>query len=814
MDDSLQNTMSQYEAMLNQRKEANWGDMQPHVHLNTSNLSALKMHDILSQLGVKNNKFMLTIFDTDLMYINPFDKNLSVEMQRRVHAEIVRNYWYYLREIVRINVPGGTTSFEFHRGNLALSWLLINSINTYVELPRQTTKTGTIASFFSYIWGFRAINSKSAFLSKDPESVKSNLNDVKVILDNLPWHLRMLDPVKDRSNTEFIESSTTENSIVTRNPPGSEAVAINKGRGSREPWQFYDEINFIKFVKTIILNSSSSWQQAAEFAKRNGIPYGRVFASTPGILGTDSGDYMFEEFIPQCMEFNENLFYDQPSIDGVRDVISAESKNDFVKVRFTFRQLGKDEAYFKRQCRNLQNDKETIDREVNLLWSRRSENSPFTKEQLDRVFNNLKSPIGTILVQQIYVLKLYKKPDWKKCVLISVDCSGMTDNDYSSVVVTDPQTFEIIGSLRSNARTNYSNTTRFSMALMDMAINIFPNAILAIEKNNMGITVIDNIVTFGPPELLARLYSSQFEPFARNKNNINASAGFDMDGNPTDYNDGRVVYGFGTNATTRGQMFSEIIGILITELYDVINDVDIFYELQNIIRTVKGRLDHKRGKHDDILFAYLIGLWVLCYSKILTTRYGFPMGYVRPMSLIDEADGVTTGMSRPSDNTCIDDLTTQMISTELRNRGQGNPFETKRIHGIDTRDSISEDYSEDVNNRNMSGSEIADLVFGGKESLIEDENEESSINLIEPVIDAPDAYEDIQHSMMNMDKTSRTQFDRKQQEDLYGIVAQTKNYRVQNMNKAREVKELNRLEKLRKETGDTSSHIDTLLDGF
>lgn len=777
----------------------------PQVHVNTSNLSAIKMYHILKQLGVQNNKFMLAIYDTDLMYVDPFNPKLSPELQHRVHAEIVRNYWYYLREIVRINVPGGTTQFMFHRGNLAFSWLMANNINVYIELPRQMTKTGTAAAYFSYIWGFKSINSKSAFLSKDPESVKGNLNDVKVILQNLPWYLQMLDPNKDSSNMESIVSSTTLNSIVTRNPPGNEATAINKGRGSREPLQWYDETPHINFIKTIILNSSSSWQAAADFARRNGVPYGRIFSSTPGILGTEKGDYVFNEFLPQCIEFDEKLFYDQNTIDAVRQLVYTQSKNDFVYVKYTYRQLGKGEEYYHQQCRNLQNDKETIAREVDLMWTHRSANSPFTKEQLDRAYKSVKNPIGTIVVQGIYVLKLYKTPIWSKRYMISIDCSGMLNNDYSSITVTDPDTFEPIGTLKSNARTAYSNTTRFSYAVIDIATKIFPNALIVIEKNNMGISVIDNVITFAP-EVIPRMYASAFEPATKSKDDEYMSP----DANAESAQN--VAHGFNTTNPRRSQMFSEILGIIISELYDCINDLDIFNELNNIIRNNKGRLDHKNGKHDDMLFSWLIGLWVLCYSKILTTQYGFPLGSIRPMSILDK-DATEEMQARKSATTdSIESVAAMLIHNDLMNKHKTNPFLLNQRANIDARDSMGDDDF----SRNPSGAEVCDLVFGSNRSLLDDDEDDTNmINVTEPTIESPENYEDIQHVIRGMDKVSRNEFMRKHQEDIDQTIVKTKNYRVQNMAKARDARERKKLEKfVREASPDSSSHIDILLSGM
>ena len=785
----------------------------PKIHMNTTNLSAIKCYKLLRDLGVKNNKFMLTIYDEALMYINPFSENLSPEMQHRVHAEIVRNYWYFLREIVRINVPGGTTHFGFQRGNLAISWLLLNNINTYLELPRQMTKTGTIAAYMAYNFGFRSINAKASMLSKDPESVKDNLSNIKNLLKNLPPYLQMLDEKVDRINAEYIKSMTTGNTIQTRNPPGNEQVAINKGRGSSEPVQWYDEMPFIRFIPTIVLNSAPSWATAANFAKENGAPFCRVFSSTPGILGTLEGDFVYDTFLPQCCRFDERLFYDQPSAQAVQEHVTKESKNDFVYVKFNYKQLGKGQDYFEKQCRYLQNDRDAIEREVLLKWSRRAMDSPFTKEQLDRASKSVKTPIGSITIQGRYVLKFFKKPDFNKRYVMSVDCSGMLDTDYSSLTVTDPQTFEPIATLRSNARDNLSNTRSFSRAIEEIALKVFKNALIVIEKNNMGIAIIDSILD-DCPELCNRMYSSELEPNSQGKNNDYISGATNSDANVLRYDNKVIVYGFNTTQPRRAQMFSEILGVVINELYDCINDEDIFAELNGIVRK-NGRLDHKNGKHDDMLFSWLIGLWVLCYSKILTTKYDFPIGYVRPMSIVDHSDEVLTERDFETKNDTIEKIGNMVVNSFQ----QQNMFTTPQVQvkpfddSIITPDNQRFRGEDNYNFNNSSIAEIGEVIFGDTESLLGDDNYSMEDT---PYIDTESPVEDMMHYANSLNKVDKEAFLRDQRTKMDNEIMEAKTYRQKNIEKARNAKERKRLERILENNREeiSSGNIDVLIDNF
>ena len=71
-------------------------------HMSTRNKSFLEMHYLLRAKGIVNNAFMLSLIDTDLAGVDPFDPNLSLLMKQKIHNECRRNFWYYVRECVRV----------------------------------------------------------------------------------------------------------------------------------------------------------------------------------------------------------------------------------------------------------------------------------------------------------------------------------------------------------------------------------------------------------------------------------------------------------------------------------------------------------------------------------------------------------------------------------------------------------------------------------------------------------------------------------------------------------------------------------------
>ena len=72
----------------------------------TKNLSFIQTSKDLANLGVKNNKFFLKLYDKELLGVNPYSPSITQEQIKRIIIECVRNPWYYLRELARIPASG------------------------------------------------------------------------------------------------------------------------------------------------------------------------------------------------------------------------------------------------------------------------------------------------------------------------------------------------------------------------------------------------------------------------------------------------------------------------------------------------------------------------------------------------------------------------------------------------------------------------------------------------------------------------------------------------------------------------------------
>ncbi|MEI2420983.1 hypothetical protein V6O07_11980, partial [Arthrospira platensis SPKY2] len=146
------------------------------------------------------------------------------------------------------------------------------------------------------------------------------------------------------------------------------------------------------------------------------------------------------------------MFYDW-DIEEVKEYIALNGFNGFVKIRFNYRQIGRDEKWFAKQVVELGRDWAKIRREVLLEWGRTTANSPFDAEDIDQLVDMSlnKNPIRTIYINKYFPLDLYEEIDILTPLIIGVDVSSGIGKDASSIVLVNSKTKHIVG-IMNNSR--------------------------------------------------------------------------------------------------------------------------------------------------------------------------------------------------------------------------------------------------------------------------------------------------------------------------------------------------------------------------
>lgn len=106
------------------------------IHRNTSNKTFLRTAELFREMGIKNYYFLLQLNNPLLEDVDPWDPNLSDEIQLMILQEAQENVWYILRELIKID----GRRFRANRAVISFIWSCLNHLNTLILMPRQSGK--------------------------------------------------------------------------------------------------------------------------------------------------------------------------------------------------------------------------------------------------------------------------------------------------------------------------------------------------------------------------------------------------------------------------------------------------------------------------------------------------------------------------------------------------------------------------------------------------------------------------------------------------------------------------------------------------
>ena len=588
-----------------------------YAQMSTNNKSFLDMHYYLKSIGIKNNKFMLTLYDKDLAGIDPFDPRLNQLMKQKVLRECMCNYWYFIREVLRIpdqGAQGAGVKYKLHRGNLAMNFLSLLNLNTFLELPRQQGKTVGYLARYLYLYNFGTTRSEITFLNKKLDDSKLNLQRLKDLRDALPSYLRMNQPfskdgkkVKMTDTIEKLAHPLNGNIIRTVSSANNKVKAANLLRGRTIPLIWGDEWAFVPFNETIYQNTVPAFKTASMNAKRNNAPYGISLSTTPGFLTTDEGIFAFD------MKNNATLFdeswYDK-TYDEIMTIVSANTSSSFVYIRYTYQQLGLTEQWFKDICRDMQLKWEDIRREVLLEWSSGATNSPFTQEDLEKIAASVKQPVQSVYFLGKYRFNIYDGIEMlngqpKYPPIIGVDVSGGYSRDASAIACVDSRTTKLFAEMKCN----YIPIDDLARVIYELVTKYMTNAIVNVERNGgFGASVLSKLIN---TSIKKNLYYEIKDKVIEEQND-----GFKV----IRKTQKTKVYGLDSTKKVR-ELLIQILRERVDNHKDKFVAQDIYNELNGMEVKRNGKVEHSSNTHDDLVFAYLMALYVWYEGKNLKERF-------------------------------------------------------------------------------------------------------------------------------------------------------------------------------------------------
>ncbi len=571
------------------------------VDTSTKNISFLRMSVLLKRMGIKNNKFFLALIHPQLLGVDAFTCT-DPKLKELIIIECKLNPWYFLREIARVPAQGADgIPYELNRGNLALSWLFFNAIDIFLTMPRQVGKTiGTQALFAWWIY-FGASKTNISLFAKDNSLVLENVSRLKSFRDTMPkWMIKK--DISDIDNKEGLKYAELDNSYLTFIAQKDKRAASGLARGQTIAVQHWDE--FAYFVNNVLsyAAATSATDTGSDQARQRGLPACNIITTTAGDLSDEAGEFAYS-ILSQAMRFNERLYDCQNRIELVRRLYNG-SINSMIYVQFSYLQLGKDESWFKRVTRSK--TAVEIAKDYLCRWQYGSANPVVPKHLLNVLHEGKREPFTVEFINDLEVRwfvdpELIKSDQFKhKPFIIGSDTSDNVGNDFTSIVIINPDDMSLLASCRCNLINPVSIIKFLELILIEW----FDHSVLVMERNKNGAIIIDL--------LISTMIAQNINPYKRIFNSL-------IQNNPEqptkieNLSSGayRKAFGYQTTASSRDVLYKQVLIRMIELCGNRIPDEYLIDEISGLVLK-NGRIDHANGKHDDELISFMLaGFFIL-----------------------------------------------------------------------------------------------------------------------------------------------------------------------------------------------------------
>lgn len=283
----------------------------------------------------------------------------------------------------------------------------------------------------------------------------------------------------------------------------------------------------------------------------------------------------------------------------VKELIDTQAEFPFLYAEYTYKELGRSEAWFRTQCRELMNDQVKIKRELLLVWPMSGEGSVFTEEQLD-ILKQFETPIIGAFplkprdypVQAGLELQFAEMPDPNVSYLIGIDTSAGQGLDYHAFTLSHPDDLRQIGYLRTNTADDDALKAIAKHVFMDL----FPKSIAVVERNYLGTVLIN---------YLLKHLNIEDRVFYLDKDKLAEKT---VGGKPIKVKRKQRVYGVDTTAISRDAMMRHLFQI-VDEMPHLVRLPLIQSEIRTLYRKKTGKIEHRPGFHDDVLFSWLMTVY-------------------------------------------------------------------------------------------------------------------------------------------------------------------------------------------------------------
>ena len=601
------------------------------IHYETKNQSFLHLAEVYHALGVNNCAFHLALLQPELKDVDPFDENLPIDVKASILYECKHNFWYFLREVIRVPVPGSLVPIHFqaNRANVALYWFFMNHVMVLIVILRQTGKTTMLMVLVVYLLNFGSTNVFINLLTKSEGLKAETLKKVKDLFDELPEYLNF-STKKDIFNSDEVKIGAFDNKFKGNLSSASPKQAEKVGRGFTSPINIIDEAAFIENIAIAMGAMLMSGNAARTAAELNGNPYGTILATTAGDTDDRDGGYVYK--IANAATLLDEKFYDAPDLKTLLDLIYTnsnasknEAKRPIVNITLSYRQLGYDDEWLQKKLSENISTPENIKRDIFNQWLSGSSASPIPKQYIEIMKANVvELARSEFYAPYNYLIKWYVSEDdlvyrvkSGHSFILGVDTSDGVGRDDIAMTIRDHTTGQILGTATFNEINLITLADFFVSFLLK-----YENSTMIMERRSSAATIIDYIII--------KLLSHGINPFTRMYNTIFQNKEvyqkeFEeiIRARPHDehiFTKYKKHIGFvtsGTGVTSRSELYSTTLMSMLRYTAHTLYDGRLVQQISSLV-IKNNRIDHPEGGNDDMVISSLLSHWMLTIGKNLS----------------------------------------------------------------------------------------------------------------------------------------------------------------------------------------------------
>ncbi len=610
--------------------------------LQTKNKSFVRLASIYRSMGVRNHAFILALLNPNLVGVDPFDPDLTLDMQAAVVIECKMNPWYFFREVARAPGLAGSppSMLEANRGNISLFWCFFNHIMIFLIQIRQTGKSFNTDVLMTLLMNVICENTSINLLTKDDTLRRANIERLKNIASELPRYMQQKSRM-DANNGEELTIRSLGNTYTTHVPQSSPKNAYKMGRGLTSPIFHIDEPPFQPNIAIALPAALSATGAAVDRAREAGTPWGTIFTTTSGKKDDKDGKYVYNLLQDSAMW--TEAFFDAANAHELELMICRNSRAGVCRINATFnhRQLGKTDDWLRTKLRESLSTGDDANRDYFNMWTSGSQTNPLsvqileaiTRSFMPAVYSEISKPHGYIMRWYISDEEIEHRMANGQFILGS-DTSEAVGNDDISLVLTDVETLETV------AAGNYNETNLITLADWICKFLVkYKNVTMIVERRSTGGMLLDYLLLMLPQygeDPFKRLYNRVVHDFDEDRGRYQEICQSLDRRDPAVYVRFKKTFGFATSSggvASRSELYSTTLQNAAKRGCGVVRDKMLIDQIAGLINR-NGRIDHDDGEHDDMVIGWLLCNWLLFHGKNLA-HYG--INNSRVMSLVNTA---------------------------------------------------------------------------------------------------------------------------------------------------------------------------------